>query len=90
MKFTLELSDSELLSNPGDMLFRLSLELQQRVTELETTLRGAPLSVGEFRGVVTGFGEGNVQLRNEAGTVKSVPLNRTRARQLLAATTTRK
>ena len=86
----LSLSNTEILMNPKGVLFHVNMEITKRRMELENTMKNRTLQVGEYRGVVHSLSPSGIVVRDDTGAERNFPLTRTRARQLLADTTTRK
>ena len=86
----LSLSNTEILMNPRDVLFHVNMEITKRRMELESSMKSKKLQLGEYRGTVQGLGNNSIVVRDDKGKDRTIPLTRTRARQLLADTTTRK
>tara|TARA_B110001450_G_scaffold233620_1_gene237054 strand:+ start:2638 stop:2910 length:273 start_codon:yes stop_codon:yes gene_type:complete len=90
MPYDLEVSQAELLSNPDAAIFRAVTDMLTHRQSLASGGKGKTLAVGDYRGVVTEVTRDSVHLKSSEGVVKKMPLTSGRARQLMAADTTRK
>lgn len=90
MPYDLEVSQTELLVHPDAAIFRAVTDMLTHRQSLASQGKGKSLAVGDYRGVVTEVTRDSVHLKSSEGVVKKLPLTSGRARQLMAADTTRK